>query len=124
MDREDNTDKKSDVSDSLIDPELSGALTAEVSAPVIPEDPAKEWEKNVELLTNLREYVKSLLEKEEKRESADGEDSIMVDHDGGVEVSVEAGQEDTDGGGANAKEQEEQTDAQALYPVLRAVAVA
>lgn len=124
MDREDNTDKKSDVSDSLIDPELSGALSGEIPVPVVTEDPGKEWEKNVELLTNLREYVKSLLEKEEKREIGDGEDSMMIDHDGGIDTNVEPGQEGADGGGNSAKEQEEQTDAQALYPVLRAVAVA
>lgn len=124
MDREDNTDKKSEVSDSLIDPELSGALSGEVSVPVIPDDPAREWEKNVELLTNLREYVKSLLEKEEKRDSVDGEDSVMADQDGGVGTNVETGQDGADGNGQSAKEQEEQSDAQALYPVLRAVAVA
>lgn len=122
MDRDDNADKKSEVSDSLIDPEL-GALSGEAPASA-PEDPAREWEKNVELLTNLREYVKGLLQEEEKRESGDGEDQVMADHDGGVNgANVEPGQEGADGGGSS-KEQVEQTDEQALYPVLRAVAVA
>ncbi|KAI5847768.1 hypothetical protein DFP73DRAFT_577677 [Morchella snyderi] len=120
MDRDDNADKKSEVSDSLIDPEL-GALSAEVSAPAAPEDPAKEWEKNIELLSNLRDYVKSLLQEEEKKEITEQEqDQVMTDQDGGV--NAEPGQEGVDNGGA--EKTEEQTDEQALYPVLRAVAVA
>lgn len=120
--------KKNEISNNLIDPEL-GALSSE---PVLEDQQQTQsieketWERNLGLLSSLRDYVKELLkEEDEKERQGQGEDLVMTDHDhdGGVNgMNMEAMQQD--GAENDERAKEEQSDAQALYPVLRAVAVA
>ncbi|KAG0128216.1 hypothetical protein HOY82DRAFT_489495, partial [Tuber indicum] len=126
--------KKNEISSSLIDPEL-GALSGETmqqqqqqqeeGPPAAAEkDEIVSWERNIGVINSLRDYVKELLrEEDEKEKRGEGEDHIMTDHDGGVDAS-NVDQQPQEEGGSDERAKEEQTDAQALYPVLRAVAVA
>ncbi|KAL7271178.1 hypothetical protein RUND412_006077 [Rhizina undulata] len=113
-DDEDQAAKKVEISNSLIDPELAGVAPPETAAEV------KNWEKDVELITSLRNYVKGLLEAEDKID-AQVEDQIMADQDAGVgETNTDQGQQGN--GDESSRTKEEDSDVQALYPVLRAVA--
>ncbi|KAI5804568.1 hypothetical protein EDC01DRAFT_426034 [Geopyxis carbonaria] len=107
-------DPTKEISSSLIDPSL-GAL--EGPPEKIP------LERDSGIIMNLHSYVKSLLKEEEERESkqADQEgepqqQDAPVDED---HQMIDAG--NTDGSEA-VKHGEEPTDAQALYPILKAVA--
>lgn len=124
--------KKNEISSSLIDPEL-GALSGETmqqqpeappTAAAAEKDEAVSWERSIGVINSLRDYVKELLrEEDEKEKRGEGEDHIMTDHDGGVDGS-NAEQQPQEENASDEPAKEEQTDAQALYPVLRAVAVA
>lgn len=123
--------KKNEISSSLIDPEL-GALSGETMqqqqetppAAAAEKDEAVSWERSIGVINSLRDYVKELLREEgEKEKRGEGEDHIMTDHDGGVDGS-NADQQLQEENASGEPAKEEQTDAQALYPVLRAVAVA
>jgi len=112
MDYEAST-AKDELSDSMIDPSL-GALA---------EDQAEKTS-HAEVINSLRNYIKELLHKEEEREKNGDELQINAEAE-----AARAEQEDHAMGDAPdaeqaevSKESEEQTDAQALYPILKAVA--
>lgn len=113
-------DAKDELSDSMIDPSL-GALA---------EDQAEKTSHS-EIINNLRSYIKELLQKEDEREKH-GDDELQIKAEA---MAAEAAEEEdhtmgdapdaeqTEGDNKPTEEQtEEQTDAQALYPILKAVA--
>lgn len=120
-------DSNQEIGDAMIDPSL-GALTEVNSAAAVQEKAA--LARDSELIGSLREYVKMLLTEEEEREKR-GEPSTSNNANGSA--IHEEGQGDHDMGEApeqteqdhqlqqESKESQQQTDAQALYPILKAV---
>ncbi|KAA8898925.1 hypothetical protein FN846DRAFT_961634 [Sphaerosporella brunnea] len=126
-------DTKQEVSDAMIDPSLDALVVDDKSA-------------HCELINSLRAYIQELLRAEEKREKEGGDlivaDEALAQPEDGDHAMTDAPSapateaEDASSNSANDgqhqeaqtenteenKQSEHQTDAQALYPILKAVA--
>ena len=111
-------DHKPEISNSMIDPSL-GELTNDTPA-VDKQCSAR----NLELINNFHNYIKELLAQEEERERT-GQNLVNDEHhqDGqnGEGHDQHMGDPNQDQAAQN-KQDEDNADAQALYPILKAVA--
>lgn len=114
----DYENSKPDFSNSAIDPSLSD-LVAESA----PEKSAVPTQSELELLSSLKGYVKRLLEEVEENEKkvaalADAKEELQIDQD--QDQTMTDAPDISENKEADAQT-EAQTDAQALYPILKAV---
>jgi len=106
------------VADSMIDPSL-GAFTSDTSASAQDAQVEKSYiARDSELIVSLHNYVKKLLVEHEDRVKNGETEQQQADQE-----MTDAPDTEKEAAGAQEQQQtQEQTDAQALYPILKAVA--
>jgi hypothetical protein len=113
-------ESKQEISNSLIDPSLGALGNEDTSA-----QEKASIARDTELISSLKNYIKVRLNEEEEREkrgetNTDGQEQQAQQEDD--HTMTDAPDHNDDGQNHDSKENQQQTDAQALYPILKAVA--